>query len=126
MGKASLPRQTAMTEIFQPVLDAIAAHPEWSGVIIFLIGVFETIVVIGYLLPGSWLMLGYGFLVGTGALRFDVAMLAMPTGGIIGDAIGYWIGRRYGRRIFTLRWFQKHQALVTRSERFFARHGGKA
>ena len=26
-----------MTEIFQPVLDAIAAHPEWSGVIIFLI-----------------------------------------------------------------------------------------
>ena len=115
-----------MTEIFQPVLDAIAAHPEWSGVIIFLIGVFETIVVIGYLLPGSWLMLGYGFLVGTGALRFDVAMLAMTTGGIIGDAIGYWIGRRYGRRIFTLRWFQKHQALVTRSERFFARHGGKA
>lgn len=115
-----------MNEFFQPVLDTIAANPEWAGVIIFMVGLIETIVIIGYLLPGTWLMLGYGFLVGTGAIGFDVAMIGMTAGGIAGDAIGYWIGRRYGRRIFKLRWFDKHQALVARSENFFAKHGGKA
>lgn len=115
-----------MNDLFQPVLDAVAANPGWAGVIIFLVGLVETIVIVGYLLPGTWLMLGYGFLVGTGAIRFDVAMIAMTAGGIAGDAVGYWIGRRYGRQIFQLRWFRRHQALVARSENFFARHGGKA
>ncbi|MEE9299845.1 MAG: VTT domain-containing protein [Alphaproteobacteria bacterium] len=115
-----------MTEFFQPVLDTIARYPEWAGLIIFLMAAIETIVGIGYLIPGTWLMLSFGLLVGTGGIRFDIAVIALASGGIVGDAAGYWIGKHYGRRLFGTRFFRKHQALVTKSEEFFARHGGKA
>ena len=115
-----------MTEFFQPVLDTIAQYPEWAGLIIFLMAAIETIVGIGYLIPGTWLMLSFGLLVGTGGIRFDIAVIALASGGIVGDAAGYWIGKHYGRRLFGTRFFRKHQALVTKSEEFFARHGGKA
>lgn len=115
-----------MHHLLEPILDTIARYPEWAGLAIFLLASIETIVVIGYILPGTWLMLSFGLLVGTGALRFDVAMMALAAGGILGDAVSYWMGRRYGRRIFAFRFFRRHHGLVTKAETFFTRHGGKA
>ena len=115
-----------MSEYFQPFIDLVTANPEWAGVFIFLMATFETIVAFGYIIPGTWLMLSFGVFVGTGVLRFDVVFVALTVGGIIGDSVSYWLGRRYGRRMFDWRFFQKRQALVAKSERFFARHGGKA
>jgi membrane-associated protein len=51
------------------------------------------------------------------------------TAAIVGDNIGYWFGRRAGRRALTARRgpFRRHrQHLLDRGEAFFARHGGKA
>jgi membrane protein DedA with SNARE-associated domain/membrane-associated phospholipid phosphatase len=115
-----------VSEYFQLFIDLVAANPEWAGVFIFLMATFETIVAIGYIIPGTWLMLSFGVFVGTGVLRFDVVFVALTLGGIIGDSVSYWLGRLYGRRVFDWRFFQRHQALVGKSERFFERHGGKA
>jgi len=115
-----------VSEYFQPFIDLVTANPEWAGLFIFLMATFETIVALGYIIPGTWLMLSFGVLVGTGVLRFDVVFVALTVGGIIGDSVSYWLGRCYGRRMFAWHFFQKRQALVARSERFFARHGGKA
>ncbi len=49
-------------------------------------------------------------------------------GAIVGDTIGYWIGRRGGRalleRLSGKLWFKKDH--IEKAEKFFARHGGKA
>jgi membrane protein DedA with SNARE-associated domain len=49
-------------------------------------------------------------------------------GAIVGDTIGYWIGRRGGRallgRLSGRLWFKQDH--IEKAERFFARHGGKA
>jgi membrane protein DedA with SNARE-associated domain len=49
-------------------------------------------------------------------------------GAIVGDTIGYWIGRRGGRALFARLsgklWFKKEH--IEKAERFFAKHGGKA
>jgi membrane protein DedA with SNARE-associated domain len=49
-------------------------------------------------------------------------------GAIVGDTIGYWIGRRGGRALLTRLtgklWFKKEH--IEKAEKFFGRHGGKA
>lgn len=49
-------------------------------------------------------------------------------GAIVGDNVGYWLGRTGGRRVLE-RWgpIARHtRSALPRAERFFERHGGKA
>ena len=61
-------------------------------------------------------------------LEMPLTLLMVATGAIIGDNIGYWLGRRLGRP-----WLERHGHLVgmhggvlVRVDLLFARHGGKA
>src|ERR671933_1999180 len=83
---------------------------------------------IGVPLPGETILLASGFLVHQGALDLGDAITFGILGAVIGDQIGYWVGREGGRP-FVLRWGR--YVLITperlgRAERFFTRHGGKA
>src|ERR671933_498401 len=82
----------------------------------------------GVPLPGETILLASGFLVQQGALDLGDAIAFGILGAVIGDQIGYWIGREGGRP-FVLRWGR--YVLITperlaRAESFFERHGGKA
>ena len=82
----------------------------------------------GVPLPGETILLASGFLVQQGALDLGDAIIFGILGAVIGDQIGYWVGREGGRP-FVLRWGR--YVLITperlaRAERFYARHGGKA
>jgi undecaprenyl-diphosphatase len=83
---------------------------------------------IGVPLPGETILLASGFLVQQGVLDLGDAITFGILGAVIGDQIGYWIGREGGRP-FVLRWGR--YILITsvrleRAENFFRRHGGKA
>src|SRR3954451_5831427 len=62
--------------------------------------------------------------------QMDVATLTIvaATAAILGDNVGFAIGRRYGRRLFLARGpLYKHRAKVLEhGEPFFAKHGPKA
>lgn len=82
----------------------------------------------GVPLPGETILIAAGVVVQQGHLDLGDAIVFGILGAVIGDQIGYWIGREGGRP-FVLRWGR--YLLVTperlaRAERFFARHGGKA
>jgi membrane protein DedA with SNARE-associated domain/membrane-associated phospholipid phosphatase len=82
----------------------------------------------GVPLPGETILLASGFLVQQGALDLGDAIAFGILGAVIGDQIGYWVGREGGRP-FVLKWGR--YVLITperlgRAERFFTRHGGKA
>jgi len=57
-----------------------------------------------------------------------LVFVSAAAGAIVGDTIGYWIGRRGGRRLLDRLsgrfWLKKDH--IEKAERFFARHGGKA
>src|ERR687885_1726760 len=79
-------------------------------------------------LPGETILLAAGVMVQRGNLDLGDAIVFGILGAVVGDQIGYWVGRKGGRP-FVLRWGR--YVLVTserlaRAERFFARHGGKA
>jgi membrane protein DedA with SNARE-associated domain/membrane-associated phospholipid phosphatase len=82
----------------------------------------------GVPLPGETILLAAGFLAQRGHLDLGDAIVFGILGAVVGDQIGYWVGREGGRP-FVLRWgryLRITPARLERAERFFARHGGKA
>jgi undecaprenyl-diphosphatase len=82
----------------------------------------------GVPLPGETILMAAGATAQQGHLDLGDALIFGILGAVVGDQIGYWVGREGGRP-FVLRWGR--YVLVTperlaRAERFFARHGGKA
>jgi membrane protein DedA with SNARE-associated domain/membrane-associated phospholipid phosphatase len=82
----------------------------------------------GVPLPGETILISAGVLVQRGGLDLGDAIIFGIIGAVIGDQIGYWVGREGGRP-FVLRWgryvFITPERLGA-GEAFFARHGGKA
>ncbi len=82
----------------------------------------------GIPLPGETILIAAGVMVQQGHLDLGDAMAFGILGAVIGDQIGYWVGREGGRP-FVLRWGRYVKITperLERAERFFVRHGGKA
>jgi membrane protein DedA with SNARE-associated domain len=82
----------------------------------------------GVPLPGETILLASGVLVHRGHLNLGDVIAFGILGAVLGDQIGYWVGRG-GGRTFVLRWGRYvfiTPARLGRAEAFFARHGGRA
>ncbi|MEZ3497983.1 DedA family protein [Pantoea sp. KPR_PJ] len=75
---------------------------------------------IGCIAEGETFTLLGGVAAHEGLLNFAGVVLAAMAGGVIGDELLYWIGRRYGTRI--LRKLKKHQDKVVKANRLIQRH----
>jgi membrane protein DedA with SNARE-associated domain/membrane-associated phospholipid phosphatase len=107
-------------------VDRILALIEHYGYLVVLFGVMLEST--GVPLPGETILLAAGVLVQRGHLDLGDTIAFGILGAVVGDQIGYWVGREGGRP-FVLRWGR--YLLITperlaRAEAFFARHGGKA
>jgi membrane-associated protein len=81
---------------------------------------------IGFFLPGDTLLFSAGLLIATGRWDLPVATVAVlaTLAAVVGNLIGYWIGRTAGPKVFdrpNSRLFRPEY--VTRSEAFFDRFG---
>jgi membrane protein DedA with SNARE-associated domain len=82
----------------------------------------------GAWLPGETALIAAAIYASNGHLSITGVIAVAAAGAIIGDNIGYWLGREGGRRLLY------RYALLARfadrvmppAERFFKRHGGKA
>lgn len=110
----------------QPILDWLHLHPQWGGLITFLIAFAECLVVIGLILPGTVLMTAIGLLIGTGVLPFTTTMLCAIAGAILGDMISFWLGHHFHQHLRDFWPFSKYPKLLEKSEVFFKSHGGKS
>jgi membrane protein DedA with SNARE-associated domain len=82
----------------------------------------------GVPLPGETALIAAAIFASRGHLDIFEVIAVAAAAAIVGDNIGYWIGRTGGRRL--LEWFRPIQRWsepgIARSEEFFDRHGGKA
>ncbi len=79
----------------------------------------------GVPLPGETALITAGGLAGDGHLSLPLVILVAASAAIVGDTLGYLLGRRRGRS-FLLRdgWMAEHRRQgVARADRFFARYG---
>jgi len=107
-------------------MDRILSLIEQYGYLVIFFGVMLEST--GVPLPGETILLAAGVLVQRGHLDLGDAIVFGILGAVVGDQIGYWVGRGGGRP-FVLRWgrylFITPQRLG-RAEAFFEKHGGKA
>jgi membrane protein DedA with SNARE-associated domain len=82
----------------------------------------------GLWLPGETALIAAGVYASKGHLSIVGVISVAAAGAIIGDNIGYWLGREVGRRlIYRYGWTQRlAERVMPPAERFFEKHGGKA
>jgi membrane protein DedA with SNARE-associated domain len=81
----------------------------------------------GVPLPGETALIAAGVLAARGDMDIVEVIVVATAAAIIGDNVGYWVGRLGGRRLLE-RWepLERHAGRVLPwSERFFKRHGAK-
>ncbi|GAA0579812.1 DedA family protein [Kribbella sandramycini] len=80
----------------------------------------------GVPLPGETTLIAAALLASQGDLRLEFVIGAAAAGAIIGDSVGYYIGRRAGRSLFDRlgRRFKHFSAdRIERAEKYFHRYG---
>lgn len=81
----------------------------------------------GIPLPGETALITAGVLASQGKFNIVAVIAVAAAAAIIGDNLGYWVARRWGRRL--LKKSKRLDSLAERvlppSERFFERHGDK-
>lgn len=99
----------------------------WAYIVLGLLAAAESAAFVGLAIPGETAMLLGGFLAFQGRVNLAVMMAAGAAGAVVGDTIGYQIGRvfgeplkrsRLGRRVGEERW--------ARGEAYLRAKGGRA
>src|SRR3990170_7146890 len=70
-------------------------------ILVFAFAMAEGGLVVGLFLPGEAPLIIAGVLAYQGRVSLTVMLLAACLGAVVGDSLGYWLGRRYGRRLET-------------------------
>ena len=110
------------------LVEHLLATPAWVALlVVFALPALESSAFLGFVFPGETAVLLGGVSAGLGHVPLVGVVLAGVGGAIAGDAVGYVVGRRWGRRILdsTLGHFVKAEHL-DRAERALDRRGGWA
>jgi membrane-associated protein len=94
---------------------------------IFLFVFAESGLFFGFFLPGDSLLFSAGLLAASGYLNIEYLVIGCTVFAILGDAVGYWFGRKVGYKIFFKEesfFFSKKN--IDKTKLFFERHGKKA
>ncbi|HEX7292247.1 MAG TPA: DedA family protein [Conexibacter sp.] len=79
--------------------------------------------------PGETALVLAAVMASQGKLQIELVLLIAATAAIVGDNVGYWIGRKAGRRVLTSDrgpFHRRRIALIAYGDRFFAKHGARA
>ncbi|MFA5029942.1 MAG: DedA family protein [Patescibacteria group bacterium] len=123
--------------MFIQLLEIILHIDEYLGLIIntygsliysllFLIIFVETGLVVMPFLPGDSLLFAAGTFAAIGLLHFYLTLLIFCLAAVLGDSVNYWLGKKFGRKLFTREnsWFF-NQGNLKRAENFYEKHGAK-
>jgi membrane-associated protein len=100
----------------------------WTYPALFAVIFCETGLVVLPLLPGDSLLFGVGALAANEKFNLNLFWLIglLISAAIVGDAVNYYLGLRFGERFFrsdTSRLFNKRH--LVRTQQFYAKYGGK-
>jgi membrane protein DedA with SNARE-associated domain len=107
------------------VLDELLSVVDSFGYVV--VAVVVMLESMGLPLPGETVLLAASAYSATGRLHLSGVVAAAALGAVVGDSVGYWVGRRGGPALLErygslIRVNRRHLA---RAERFFEQHGAK-
>ena len=92
------------------------------------VAVFVGVEASGVPMPGEAALIAAAVLASQGKLSIELVIAIAAVSAIVGDNIGFLLGRRYGRRLLERpgRTKVRRQVALARGEQLFDRHGAKA
>ena len=117
-----------LTEFYHRLRD-LPALVQWAGYVGLTIIIFaETGLLVGFFLPGDSLLVTAGLLAADPDFGLNVWLLGLilTVAAIVGDTVGYHVGKATGPRIFTREdslFF--HKSHLLKAQAFYEKHGGK-
>ncbi|MFK8251512.1 DedA family protein [Ancylobacter terrae] len=112
-----------MEQLTGHIMEFVSAHHAWAGPVLGLVAFGESLAFVGLVMPATALMLLVGGLIGTGALDPMPVIAWSVAGAVLGDAVSFWLGRRYGRGLFRLRALERQKTGIAKARLFFRRYG---
>ena len=97
--------------------------------VLFLVIFIETGLVAMPFLPGDSLLFTAGLFARSGHLNLSYLLILLFIAAVLGDNCNYWIGRKIGLKIFTLKIKGKNlvkEEYLTKTHLFFEKYGTKA
>lgn len=112
-----------MQEYIDLFLNFISENGSWAAPLIGLMAFFESIFLIGLIMPASVILVTTGALVGAGALNLWPITIAASVGCFLGDNVSYYVGRRVRPGLFQSVAYKKHRNIILRSYLLFQKYG---
>ena len=117
-----------MHDIVHTTVELIKQHAAWSFPILFLVSFGESFVGFSLLFPGTTIMVIAGTFARWpfnphGILSVWPLLAGAILGAVLGDAISFWLGRKFGHLVEKHWYFVRHPELLKRGFDFFERYG---
>jgi len=113
-----------MEHLAAELLAFIKANPGWAMSVIAITAFGESFAFLSLLFPGTAILIASGGLVQAGVIPFFSTALAGIAGAVLGDAISFWLGQKFGPLLPGVWPFRKHPDMLERGAAFFRRFGG--
>jgi len=106
------------------VLDGLLTVPApVAYLLIFLLVFGEAALFIGFVLPGETAVVLGGVLASRHSISLVALMILVVVAAVVGDSVGYEVGKHYGERVLRSRPLRKHQSRLD-GARGYLRHRG--
>ena len=93
--------------------------------IIFLVGILESLPLISILIPSSVILVAMGFFASEGTFHVTDLVWAASIGAVLGDSIGYYLGKYKNSKISQSNNVFFNSKYIEKTEIYFENHGGK-
>ena len=114
----------SLKEIFRTLYD-VQGLIQWGGTLLVCVIVFvETGLFVGFFLPGDSLLVSAGIFAAAGHLELWSLLTLVAACAVVGDQVGYWIGRKAGQALYrredSLIFKKRH---LEHAHEFYEKHG---
>ncbi len=110
------------------LVDVLAPFFASYGYLLLFLGVFlENSAGLGLIVPGETILILGSFFAARGSLNIVTVIVIAFVGAVLGDNLGYYIGRRGGRRLLLKygKYVFVNRHRLAHVDRYFKKHGGK-
>ena len=111
------------------LIEHILSLSGWLALlIVFAVPALESSVFLGFFFPGETALILGGVLASYHRVSLWAVLVAGISGAIIGDSVGYLVGREYGHRLLQTRPFRRvlKPRRIEQAQEYLARRGGRA
>ncbi|MFE3190166.1 DedA family protein [Nocardia sp. NPDC059240] len=112
-----------MNSLLHRILDIA---PIWVYLVVTLLVFVEDAIFVGFVIPGETAAVLGGVAASQGHVVLGVMIVLVVAAAILGDSVGYEVGKHVGPRLLQIKLLDRHRGRLDKAQDYLARRGGWA